>query len=121
MPAGDRIVAVLIVDDEELIADTLSLILNQNGFDARAVYSGETGMVLARHFRPDVLISDIRMTGMSGIELALQVEKELPDCRIILYSGQSASADQLQRTDGHLFELLSKPVQPEVFLNRLAS
>jgi len=120
MPGQDRALLVLIVDDEPIIADTLSLILNQSGYDARAVNSGETAIVLARALKPDVLISDILMGGMTGIDLALQVEKELPDCRIILYSGQSVSADLLQSTHGYAFEFLSKPVHPQVLISRLA-
>ena len=113
---------VLIVDDEQIIADTLSLILNQCGFDARAVYSGETALVMARALKPEVLISDVLMGGMTGIELGIQLEKELPGCRIILYSGQSVTADLLRtaQTGGHQFELLSKPVHPEVLLDRLS-
>ena len=120
MPEHDGNLLVLIVDDEERIADTLSLILNQSGFDARAAYSGETAMALARAVKPDVLISDIFMDGITGIALALQVNKELPDCRILLYSGQSVTTDLLQSADGHQFDFLSKPVHPQAHINRLA-
>ena len=123
MPRRDGALLVLIVDDEEIIADTLSLILNESGLDARAAYLGETALVLARLLMPDVLISDILMGGMTGIDLAIHVERELPDCRIILYSGQSVTTDLLQtvESEGHRFEFLSKPVHPQVVLNRLAS
>jgi two-component SAPR family response regulator len=100
MPGNEPSLLVLIVDDQEVIADSLCFILNENGFDARAVYSDETAIVLARVLRPDILISDIRMGGTTGIELAIKIEDEFPDCRIILYSGHSETVDR-QNSDRH--------------------
>ena len=56
-----------IADDEPIIADTLAIILNQAGFEARAVYSGEEALIMAKSFQPDLLISDVVMTGITGI------------------------------------------------------
>jgi CheY-like chemotaxis protein len=60
------------------------------------------------------LISPVVMPGMSGIEAAIIVRRELPTCKILLFSGQAASSDLLDkaRADEHVFELLSKPVHP---------
>ncbi len=122
MPSRDGTLLVLVVDDEQIVADTLSLILNQSGFDTRAFYSGETALQIARLLRPDVLVTDVVMNGMSGIELAIQVKAELPDCKIILHSGQAVTGNlhQAAEKDGHHFELLSKPVHPQVLINRLS-
>ena len=57
---------VLVADDERVIADTLAMILNQSGFEARAVYSGERALEIALEFKPDMLISDVIMSGMNG-------------------------------------------------------
>ncbi len=59
MPEPKTKPKVLVVDDERVIADTLSMILNQSGFEARAVYSGEGALELAQSFAPDMLISDV--------------------------------------------------------------
>ena len=53
---------VLVADDEQVIANTLAIILNQAGFEARAVYSGEKAIDALEGFRPDMLISDVIMT-----------------------------------------------------------
>lgn len=121
MPGLDGSSLVLVVDDEPIIADTLVMILNENGFDARAVYSGETAVVLARALLPDALISDVFMTGMTGVELAIQLCGELPNCMIILISGNGESADLMRSAeeDGHHFEMLRKPVHPDEILVRL--
>ncbi len=112
---------VLIADDEEVIADTLAMILRQAGFEARAVYSGEQALDIVSGFKPDMLISDVIMGGISGIETAIKVSAALPSCKILLFSGQASTANLLQeaRVDGHHFEMLSKPLHPSDFLARI--
>jgi CheY-like chemotaxis protein len=63
----------LVADDERIIADTLVLILNQSGYRAIVVYSGEQALQAAAESPPHVLISDVVMGGMNGIEAALAI------------------------------------------------
>jgi CheY-like chemotaxis protein len=114
---------VLVADDEQVIANTLAIILNQAGFEARAVFSGEKAVEALDTFQPDMLISDVIMTGMTGIEAAIITRQRLPKCKILLFSGQAATADLLEkaRTQGHEFEILAKPVHPTDLLAKLRS
>jgi len=112
---------VLVVDDERVIADTLAMILNQSGFEARAVYSGEKAVELAAAFAPDMLITDVIMADLNGIDAALKIRSLLPKIKILLFSGQAATADLLEkaRSQGCEFEILGKPVHPQDLLSRL--
>ena len=112
---------VLVADDEQVIANTLAIILNQAGFEARAVFSGEKAIEALETFQPDMLISDVIMTGMTGIEAAIVTRNKLPNCKILLFSGQAATADLLEkaRVQGHEFEILAKPVHPTDLLAKL--
>jgi len=112
---------VLVVDDERVIADTLSMILNQSGFDARAVYSGEKAVDLASTFAPDMLITDVIMADLNGIDAAIMIRSILPKIKILLFSGQAATADLLEkaRAKGYEFEILAKPVHPTDLLAKL--
>jgi CheY-like chemotaxis protein len=114
---------VLVADDERVIADTLVIILNQAGFDATAVYSGEKAVELAGSLQPDMLISDVIMHDLNGIDAAITVRQILPKCKILLFSGQAATADLLDRAraQGHEFEILAKPVHPQDLLAKLKS
>ncbi len=114
---------VLVADDEQVIANTLAIILNQAGFEARAVYSGEKAVEALDSFQPNMLISDVIMTGMTGIEAAIATRKKIPTCKILLFSGQAATADLLEkaRAEGHEFEILAKPVHPTDLLAKLRS
>lgn len=112
---------VLVVDDERVIADTLAMILNQSGFDARAVYSGEKAVELAGTFTPNMLITDVIMADLNGIDAAIMIRALLPNIKILLFSGQAATADLLEkaRAKGYEFEILAKPVHPQDLLTRL--
>ena len=112
---------VLVVDDERVIADTLAIILNQHGFDASAVYTGTGAVEQARVLHPDLIISDVIMPDMNGIEAAINIRRFLPECKILLFSGQAATADLLEsaRAKGHEFEILAKPVHPQDLLAKL--
>lgn len=123
MTESSRAIRVLVADDERTIANTLACILNASGFEATAVYSGERAIETAQALRPDVLITDVIMGGITGIEAAIRVASLLPHCRIILFSGQASTADLLEQTEarGHRFEILTKPVHPQVLLDHLAA
>jgi len=114
---------VLVADDERVIADTLAIILNQSGFEAKAVYSGEKAVETAKEWMPEMLISDVIMTDLNGIDAAIKIRSLLPTCKILLFSGQAATADLLDRArvQGHEFEILAKPVHPQDLLARLRS
>lgn len=114
---------VLVVDDERIIADTLAMILNQSGFEARAVYSGEKAVELAASFVPQMLITDVIMPDLNGIDAAIQIRMLLPTIKILLFSGQAATADLLEkaRVQGYEFEILAKPVHPQDLLDKLRS
>jgi CheY-like chemotaxis protein len=84
---------VLVVDDERVIADTLAMILNQSGFEARAIYSGEGALELVPIFAPDMLISDVIMADLNGIDAAIRIKELQPGIKVLLFSGQAATAD----------------------------
>jgi DNA-binding response OmpR family regulator len=114
---------VIVVDDEKVIANTLAIILNDSGFEARAAFSGEETVKLIESFPADLVIADVIMPGMSGIEAAIIVRDKLPNCKILLLSGQAATSDMLDaaRAQGYDFEILAKPVHPTDLLEKLRS
>jgi len=112
---------VIVVDDEHVIADTLATILNRAGYEATAVYTGRQAVDLARETKPDLIVSDVIMPDMNGIEAAIVIREMLPSCKVLLFSGQAATADLLEnaRACGHEFEILAKPIHPQDLLAKL--
>ena len=110
---------ILIVDDEPLIADTLVLIFTASGYAARGVYSAEKALAMAPEWQPELAIIDVCLPNMNGIDLAIRMKSEYPECHLSLFSGQPATRDLL-RDAAQSFEILSKPVHPREML-RIAS
>jgi DNA-binding response OmpR family regulator len=113
---------VLVVDDETVIADSLAAILRQNGFAAIATHDGASALEIARLVPPDLLLSDVAMPGMSGIDLAIAISQASPGCKVILFSGQATTVDLLStaRDAGHDFTTLAKPLHPAELLVRIS-
>jgi DNA-binding NtrC family response regulator len=115
---------IIVVDDEPIIADTLVNIFLGEGHDAFAVSNGESAIRLTKMMRPlspDLIISDVIMPGIDGVETAKQILKLVPGCRIILFSGQAVSADLVSKAEaeGYSFEILAKPVNPDALLDSI--
>ena len=114
---------ILVVGDEQCIADSLAAILRGSGYDAAALYDAETAWAACSPQAPDLIISDVVMPGMSGIDLAIQIKERYPNCKVLLFSGMAATADLLDeaRRQGHDFEILAKPIHPADLLAKMAA
>jgi DNA-binding response OmpR family regulator len=113
---------VLVVDDESVIADTLTEILSRSGYAAITAYDGDEALEIALQTPPEMLITDVILPGMNGIELAVKIRRIFPDCKILLFSGQAATVDLLAgaKGAGHHFNLISKPIHPKDLLARVS-
>lgn len=119
--AGQECRSVLVVDDEETLANTTVEILNMAGFCAFVAYDGQTAVELAAKFHPDILLTDVVMPGMNGVELAITISQLLPQTQVLLISGQAGTIDLLEkaRSEGHGFDLIAKPIHPLKLIEQL--
>ena len=119
--SASSIPRVFVVDDEHVIASTLAAILKLHGYSATSFTSPLEALAIARSKAPDLLVSDVAMPGISGIDLAIQMKAQYPECKILLFSGHAATQDLLEdaRSQGHNFQLLENPVHPSAMLSRI--
>ena len=115
---SDPATQIFVVDDEPVIASTLATILQMNGFSAKFFTSPLEALAAARSKAPDLLISDVTMPGISGIDLAMKMRAQYPKCKILLFSGHPATPALIEdaRVQGHEFHLLFKPLPPAELL-----
>ena len=116
-----KLVHVFVVDDEPNIASTLAAILNLSGFKATSFTDPLEALNSELSDPPDLLVSDVMMPTLNGIELAIQLKAICPECKVLLISGHIATSSLLEAAvaNGHAFELLSKPVHPADLLKKL--
>jgi DNA-binding NtrC family response regulator len=112
-------ISIFIVDDEELITRSLAHILRNEGFLVTTFNNPLKALARIKIDAPDLLISDVMMPELSGIDLAVETSKAVPDCKILLFSG--AADDLLQNAGEHGvgFRLLSKPLHPYLLLQEI--
>lgn len=113
---------ILVVEDEAVVLHTLQLILNQSGYLAKGARDGAEALSLASDFQPDILLCDINLPDTNGIEISLQVKQAVPNCRVVLLSGEITSTELLEEAEqqGYRFEVLAKPTEPHELLRVLA-
>ena len=121
-PSNSSRTVAFVVDDEDVIASTLELILLSRGFAVRSFVDPSDAAEAAQLTKPDFLLTDVMMPKLNGIELALKMRQINPDCCVLLFSGQAGTSDLLARASeqGHRFEILAKPVHPLDLLSKIA-
>jgi DNA-binding NtrC family response regulator len=109
---------ILIVDEESVTADTLAEVLRRNGYATQVAYNGAGALERALLSPPELVISDVELPGMSGVQLAITIKRVYPDCKILLYSGQASTPELIRSPHWapYDFTLLSKPVRPRDLL-----
>jgi DNA-binding response OmpR family regulator len=114
---------ILIVDDEQMIADTLSVIFRRRGYEVFTAYNGLLGLDAARDLKPNLVLSDVVMPELDGVNMAMQICNALPEVAVLLFSGQAGTTDLLHGAEeqGYRFELLQKPVPPDVIIRKVAA
>ncbi len=112
---------ILVIDDETAIADSLAEILSDHGYEVVAAYDGPAAIALARETCPDVVLCDVVMPLLNGVDTAIAIRQICPKARIFLFSGQAGTTDIMKnaRAQGHSFELLPKPMHPDELLGRI--
>lgn len=110
---------VLVVDDEQLVADTLCLIFEKRGYECRVSYSGKDALQCVETFQPELLLCDITMPGMDGLEVASSIADKVPGCRVLLLTGYYVNLKSARLHVGFLNsanQVMLKPVSPEELL-----
>jgi DNA-binding response OmpR family regulator len=112
---------IFVVDDEKIIAETIAMILRWQGFIVDSFTNPIEALAASRNQTPDLLVTDIGMQLLSGVELAIQVRKGCPNCKVLLLTGQEETPETREkfRAAGQEFDLLLKPIHPTELVRRV--
>ncbi len=107
---------VLIVDDETAILDTLRILLKREGFEVATAASGRRGLEALAEEVPDFVLTDIRMPGVSGIEILDAVREIDPNIPVILMTAQASLQSAMQAVNQGAFHYIQKPFSNDELL-----
>ena len=112
---------VYFIDDSATMREVVKIAFRRENFNVVTCSDMASAVAQFGETVPDAVISDVIMPDMNGIEAAISIRGFLPTCKILLFSGQAATADLLEnaRTRGYEFEILAKPVHPQDLLTKL--
>ncbi|MFL5540853.1 MAG: sigma-54-dependent transcriptional regulator, partial [Longimicrobiaceae bacterium] len=100
---------VLIVDDETAILDTLRILLKREGFAVETAVGGQQGIDRMRELRPDVVLTDVRMPGVGGLEVLLAARELDPSLPVILMTAQASLQTAIRAVNEGAFYYIQKP------------
>lgn len=108
---------VLIIDDEKNICLSLTQILQDEGYEVQSCYSGKDGLILLEDYDPEVILLDVKLPDLNGIEVLSRIKKSLPATPVVMISGNSSIADAVKAIKLGAFDFLEKPLSlPKVKL-----
>jgi two-component system alkaline phosphatase synthesis response regulator PhoP len=114
-------VSVLVIDDEEDIRDILTYNLKKEGFNAFAAENGEKGLELLKSVHPDLVLLDVMMPGMDGIEVCEAIRNLAGHERTLIcfLTARSEDYSQIAGLDAGADDYVSKPIKPKVLISRI--
>ncbi len=112
---------VLLVDDEEEFIKTLSERLQLRGFVAEIAFNGEYALKIVNDRLPDVMVLDLKMPGIDGMEVLRQVKKAYPEIQIIILTGHGSEKDKREALHFGAYDYLQKPVEINTLIDKINS
>ena len=112
---------ILIVDDEPDIVELLDYHLKKEGFSTKSASNGNEALEIAKSFLPDLVLLDLMMPEMDGIETCIQIREniELKDTIIALLTARSEDYSQIAGFDSGADDYITKPIKPRVLISRI--
>jgi two-component system response regulator GlrR len=111
---------ILLVDDDPGLLRLLSIRLRAERYDVEAVESAGAALGVLPRFRPDLVITDLRMDNMDGIELLKEVQRQWPGLCVLLLTAHGTIPDAVEATQSGAFGFLTKPVDKQQLLDAVA-
>jgi DNA-binding response OmpR family regulator len=101
---------VLLVDDEKEFVTTLAERMQIRGLDPEVAFSGEQALKILEHSLPDVMVLDLKMPGIDGLEVLREVRRRHPQIQVIILTGHGSDRDEAAARRLGAFDHLQKPV-----------
>ena len=118
---GKRKARILVVDDDPGLLRLLTIRLRAESYDVEAVESAAQALAASSRFRPDLVITDLRMDQMDGIGLLKELQNRWPGLKVIILTAHGTIPDAVKATQSGAFGFLTKPVEKQELLDQVAN
>src|SRR6266550_5062408 len=108
--------SVLIIDDESGILESLTILLRSEGFTPIGAHGGKRGLELIEQSSPDIILTDLRMPAVTGVEILAAARASMPDVPVILMTAQATLQSAMQAVNEGAFYYIQKPFQNDELL-----
>lgn len=108
--------AVLIVDDESGILESLEILFRSNGYTPLLAHGGKRGLEMLEQSNPDIILTDIRMPAVTGVEILAAARARMPDVPVILMTAQATLQSAMQAVNEGAFYYIQKPFRNDELL-----
>jgi len=108
--------AILVIDDEQGILETLRILLKNEGYDVETVQGGKAGLEALKKSRPDVVLADIRMPQVSGLDILAAAKEQDPETPVVLMTAQASLQSAIQAVNQGAFQYIQKPFPNDYLL-----
>lgn len=110
---------VLVVEDDATVRDVLATLLGFEDFEVRTASDGATGLALADSMKPDIVLLDVGLPELDGLEVCRMLRKRSPNTRVVMLTGRSTAQDELHGVAAGADAYLRKPFSPLALLEAM--
>jgi DNA-binding NtrC family response regulator len=112
-------IKVLLVDDEEAFVNTLAQRLKMRELNVETVYDGEQALAHVKSKEPDVMVLDLKMPGLHGMDVLKEIRKSYPKMQVIILTGHGTEKDEQEARRLGGFDFLRKPADIETLIGKI--
>jgi DNA-binding response OmpR family regulator len=110
---------VLVIEDDATVRDVLTTLLGFDGFEVRTAPDGVEGLAMAEEMQPDIVLLDLGLPGIDGLEVCRMLRKRAPNTRVVMVTGRDSTEDELDGVAAGAFAYLRKPFSPLELLDAM--
>ena len=107
---------ILIIEDDRDIADLISIHMEDSGYDTRKVFDGKEGLIESMEKAYDLIILDLKLPGMDGLETLERVKEIRPEIRVIILTGHGSEKEKIQADNLGAYDYLQKPIELDMLM-----
>lgn len=110
---------ILVIDDDEIILLLLGNLLKKSGYEVMTATDGESGLIVAKNRNPDIVVTDFRMPGISGLEVVAEMSRTHPGIPVIVLTAHGDVSLTIKSIQAGAYDFIEKPIQPKELLEAI--